>query len=168
MKDTPYTITYIIIGITIVLFAIVIFFITNENYATVTGGKGYFQKQYNQCINQCNRSDPSKRLQSTGNINCGFYCDSVIDRIARSGIESENIPIDNNIINCEIECSDPKFNHNQQRKCVSVCTGQKEIKDWCEKIECPYSKFDKDTCLKMCFLNKLPNNIHNSWNWGLR
>jgi hypothetical protein len=155
----------------------------------ILGALAPYQAHLNECIDQCNRSDPNSRLFSGSNTNCGVFCQSVFTQFARSGVSPDDIPLITNQSICEKGCEDhmktlpeyiedrlhPKLRQEMKRKCVNMCTGQRNAAEWCKKIQCPYSnQYFEDGhkgvpgCMKQCMANTTTNNNQNQWTWGLR
>lgn len=169
--------------ILIVLLIIVVFIVVStatksqENFAQVLGALGPYKKELAECISECERQDPNKRMQSNGNINCDKRCYSIISTIARSNKNRENSKIYADYVNpigdkgdnkteteeCEEICSIAPATHTSYRKCVSMCKCQKEVQSWCSRLWCPYSN-DKD-CMSNCMRVNLSNCNQVSWNW---
>ena len=146
-----------------------------EGYGQVLGSLAPYRSLINECINECNREDPDRRLQESGNWNCGVYCESAFSEFARKGIPPENLGFENTQTLCERQCSDAtdhtltgnaSIDHNSKRKCISVCSGQNEVAEWCKEMWCPYQDDESnEVCMKGCMLNFNTNNNQNSWNW---
>ena len=137
-----------------------------ESYGSVMGQLAPYAEQMNQCINECNRSDPNNRLTEQSNIHCGMYCESIITDMANRGIPPNAYPIRNNMTVCEKQCSGGKT-HDERRKCLSMCHGQREVAQWCKELWCPYSLWPKDECLSQCIALWNSNNNQNSWTWDM-
>ena len=151
---------------------VILFFLSRprkEGFGTILGAAGPYQAQYSQCINQCNRSDPSNHLLKGANINCGVYCDAVISKLAEKGIPAELVPLSDNQSICEKQCANPtgEFTHDEVRSCVSMCTGQRNVMQYCKEIECPYSIINEDECISQCVRTKTTNNNQNDWHWDM-
>ena len=138
-----------------------------EGYGSVLGQLAPYAEQMNQCLNECNRSDPNNRLTAQANINCGKYCESVIGEMANRGIPPSTYPIHNNMVECEKQCSAPGSTHNEQRKCISMCHGQREVAQWCKELWCPYSLWGEGDCMDQCIALWNTNNNNNSWTWDM-
>lgn len=140
----------------------------NEKYGTVLGALGPYQELIAECMNQCNRTDPSRRLLSQGDWNCGAYCVSVYTEFARQGVPPETLKVNTSMSDCEKQCSRGEYatNPSAKRKCVSVCTGQNEVAKWCKELQCPYTIGDKNECMFDCVRTNTTNNNQVSWNWS--
>lgn len=136
-----------------------------ERFGTVLGQLGPYAKQMNHCLNECERSDPSNRLSDRGNMYCGLYCDSVISKMANSGVHPETYPIDDNMTICTEQCNTPGSTHEEKRKCISMCHGQREVAQWCKELWCPYSLWPHKDCMAQCISTWNVNNNQNSWTW---
>ena len=161
MKQT--TLICIIIGILLLIF--LLSRSSTERYGTVLGAAGNYGQGLVNCLNDCEREDPDKRLQGQSNFNCSIYCDYVISDMAQKGIPPEEFPVHNNLKKCEIQCSAPNATETEFRKCVSVCYGQREALQYCKELQCPYSLDDENTCLKQCASTQGINSNQVSWNW---
>lgn len=145
---------------------------TSENYGSVLGQLAPYQKQLNMCLNQCNRSDPNKRLLAQANINCGRYCEYIMTEMAQNGIPPETLPITDNLKICQAQCNIPlesgrKPTESEKRKCVSMCYGQRQVSQWCKELWCPYSLDDEDSCMNHCFATQNVNNNQVAWKWDM-
>lgn len=144
--------------------------VTQEGYGTPLGQLAPYAEHLNECINECNRSDPSRRMLSQSNINCGIYCEAVVTGMAQKGISPESIPINNNFTKCEKQCDttlpDGKLSTpGEKRKCISKCHGQNDVAQWCKELWCPYSTLPEHECMKQCFRTHTTNNNQISWSW---
>jgi len=138
---------------------------SSEHYGTPLGQLAPYVSQMNECINECNREDPSRRFSSPGNFNCGVYCESIFTNLAQHGYPASKLHYSNSMKKCEKQCDDPYATKNEKRKCIGVCTGQNEVAKWCKELWCPYSTFDNDDCMKQCVATNTTNNNQVSWNW---
>jgi len=183
-----------IILIAILTIAIVIVVVlsskpSQQEGLTILGALAPYKAHLNEFIVQCNRSDPNKRMFSGSNTNCGVFCQSVFSQFARSGIDPKEIPLINNQSLCEKSCADhmeklpeyisnklhPKLRVEMNRKCITMCTGQRNAAEWCKKIQCPYNnQYMGDmhdgvpSCMNQCMANTTTNNNQNQWTWGMR
>lgn len=156
---------------------------------TILGALAPYQAHLTECIDQCNRSDPGKRLFSGSNTDCSVYCQAVFTEFARSGIDPKEIPITTHQSECETICDtgmkelpeyiagriDGKLATDMRRDCIGVCTGHRNIAEWCKKIQCPYSADYLDDnnknvpgCMEQCVTSMSANNNQTRWVWGLR
>lgn len=146
---------------------------------SVLGEMAPYRKQFGQCIDQCNRWDPSTSLFSGSNTNCGVYCESVFSQLARTGIPPEIVPRQRTYTEkCKRQCSDgmkklptwlkdeilhvadaagaPAVVDNRKAlfksmedKCVDTCVGHHNVVEWCKKTQCPYAIVD-DKAIPSC------------------
>jgi len=140
----------------------------NRQNFQILAAAGPYQAQYVQCLNECQKEDPGDRL-GVNNLTCGAYCDSVITELIENGIPPEDVPIKNNLTECEQECNEKAFPDSTKediRKCISSCHGAKEVSQYCAELWCPYSRFPHDLCMNMCTSSNGANNNQNAWNWG--
>lgn len=159
-------------GIILVVLIVVVVKKKREGYGTVLGQLAPYQKHLSECINQCNREDPNRRLLAGSNINCGVYCESVVTEMAQRGIPPESIEIVNEESVCKKQCSgnlpSGRTPTKQERdKCESMCQGQQNVAKYCSELWCPYSVFPRDECMKMCFDTATTNNNQVSWKWDM-
>ena len=138
-----------------------------ENYGSVLGQLAPYQEQLNECVSQCEKTDPNTRLLPQANINCGRYCEFVMTEFANKGTHPASIPINNTTKKCEKQCNVIGSTENEQRKCVSMCEGRNEIAKWCKELWCPYSLFDEDKCMNWCTSTGNINNNQVSWEWAM-
>lgn len=154
----------------IILSLILIFFViyhrqNKEGYGTVLGSAANYQEQLVNCLNQCEKEDPDKRLLPQANLNCAAYCDYIISDMAEKGIPPSEFPLINFSLNdCENKCS--KGSYSERRACLGLCYSEHEIAQWCKEIQCPYSYYDEDDCMKMCISTKQVDNNQMRWNWS--
>lgn len=133
----------------------------------ILGAAAPYQAQLSQCITQCNRSDPNNRLMPQNNLYCEDYCNDVVSSFAESGIPAKNIPISDNYTLCESQCNTPDSTPEQRKKCISMCYGQNQVAQWCKELWCPYSLWDDDQCMDLCFRTWNTNNNQVSWEWAM-
>lgn len=171
---------YILIISFVILLLVVCYVCCNQNVIPhnpprerfqILGAAADYQGQYTQCLNACGKEDPSSSFSSPNNLMCGVYCDYVISNMASAGIPPAMVPTSNYQGTCEEECEREGkklggMSHNSIRKCVSSCSSQKEVANWCAVMQCPYSLFPTDLCMNMCTSSKGANSNSNSWKWG--
>jgi len=139
-----------------------------EPFGQILGAAGPYQKQYVQCLNECQKEDPNDRL-GHNNLTCGYYCDAVITEMSNQGIPPKDVELDDNLLQCSQECAKHSTYDTTRRdyqKCVSGCYGAKEVSQWCKELWCPYSRFPQDLCMNMCTSSNGANNNQNAWKWG--
>jgi len=153
----------LVILVTIII--IIFFFRVKEKYGTVLGAIGPYKAQFAHCLRQCDRSNPNNRLLGQANINCGKYCQYILTDFAKKGIPPQSIKIENNQTKCEKSCSRYYNDHNTFRKCVSLCSGEMEVEQWCRELWCPYSHLPVKKCVNACKAINGTNNNQNSWTW---
>nr|QBK86350.1 MAG: hypothetical protein LCMAC102_01450 [Marseillevirus LCMAC102] len=156
--------------ITVVLILGFLFIISkkkSEGYGTPLGQLAPYVEQLNECINECDREDPNRRLLATGNWNCGKYCESIITDLAQKGVSPSSpfLRVRNSMTDCEKQCSGFGATHNEKRKCISMCFGRKEVGKWCKELWCPYSVEDDDECMRDCIATNSTNANQVAWTW---
>ncbi|MDB4769571.1 hypothetical protein OAG24_01260 [bacterium] len=166
----------------IIIIFIIIFVLTTwnspqkDNFAQVLGALGPYKHELAECISECEKQDPNRRLQANGNIGCDKRCYSILSQKARSEDPQERVvslsdinPIGDggdNItenIECEELCSSVPATHASYRKCISMCKCQKEVQSWCSRLWCPYS--DSKNCMNDCMKTNLSKCNQVSWTW---
>jgi hypothetical protein len=158
---------YIIILILSLFFIFYALSQNKESFGTPIGSLAPYREHITECINQCNKSDSTKRLLKSPNMYCDRFCQSVFTDISRLGIPPSKIPLKTDLSICEKNCENIK-NENIKRNCISTCHGQREALEYCKKIQCPYSTLPEYECMEQCFLLTNLNNNSVSWNWGLK
>lgn len=162
MKDLSYV--FVIIGVVILLW--ILCKRKSEDFGLL-GAAAPYQAQLSQCITQCNRSDPGNRFMSQNNLFCEDYCNDIISKFSESGINPKSIPLKDNYTICEEQCNVEGSTPDEKKKCVSMCYGQNNIAQWCKELWCPYSLWDGDKCMDMCFRTWNTNNNQVSWEWAM-
>ena len=161
-------IVLVIIGVMLVLLVPRCLSTSQENYGTVLGQLAPYREQINECVKQCERSDPLNRLLPQGNVNCGVYCESLMTEMANRGFAPDTYPIETNLSRCEKQCvGNEHTTHEEKRKCISVCHGQREVGQWCKETLCPYSRWPEEKCMEICIATNNVNNINGSWVWEM-
>jgi hypothetical protein len=149
------------------IFFVVIFFImkkrkdhkTKENYGFVMGAMGTRKSEYYNCISDCEREDPSKKLGPThGNLFCAEYCDSKItDEILNN---NKKFIVASYMDSCTAACGGDKSGNF----CRDRCFCEHEVVEKC-KQECAYSTSSTEYCMQECQKSKLPNCSTLAWNF---
>lgn len=137
-----------------------------ESYGTPLGQLAPYNALINECIDECNREDPNRRLGEAGNWNCGVYCESMATSLANAGIPPESLSYSNSMTKCEKQCEKGKTKL-ERRKCKSMCFGQNEVAKWCKELYCPYSLFPHDDCMQQCISVHNTNNNQTGWSWQI-
>jgi hypothetical protein len=158
----------IILIIAIVVVIIAYIHKGREKYGTPLGQLAPYRKFIAECVNECNREDPNKRLLASGNWNCGKYCESMATELSRQGIPPSSIKIHNSLEHCQKQCEDPSKSKYEIQNCKSMCFGQNEVAKWCKELYCPYSLLDEGECMRQCFAVNTTNNNQLAWTWGSR
>ena len=141
---------------------------SSEGYGVPLGQLAPYRKQYGQCLDQCNREDPGRRLLPQTNVNCDLYCNSVLTDAAERGIPPSSFQFSDSTSQCKKSCADPSATENEKRKCISMCFGRNEVSKWCKELWCPYSTLPEGECIKQCTLTNLANTDQVAWTWGVR
>lgn len=150
-------------AVVFVILVVAVLLLCGKPEGFILGSAAPYKTQYNECLNQCVRSDPNKRFLSQANVNCGRYCDSVISDMARLGVPPSDTNISNSMTKCEKQCGGDT---PEQRKCLKMCYGQNEVAQWCKELWCPYSLSPNDKCMRRCFSTWTANNNQFSgWKW---
>jgi len=140
-----------------------------ESYGTVLGQLANYNSQINNCLNECEKSDPGDRFLAQGNINCGEMCNDIFTNYAEIPIKSENTQFTKSTTDkCWDVCrknSTSETTHDELKICVSQCVGGESVKEWCDRLWCPYSKLDPKVCSELCQASKSTNNNQNNWVW---
>jgi hypothetical protein len=136
----------------------------SENFGQVLGALAPYREQIGECIAECDREDPSRRLLAPGNWNCGTYCESVFTKLAEKGVDPKLIKIKNSFTTCEKQCENAP-SENSRRKCISMCFGQNEVAKWCKELWCPYTDIDNSECMRDCVRINTTNNNQLAWTW---
>lgn len=157
--------------ILIVLFLVLVFILcslkkSNENFK-VLGSMGNLKSLYYRCINECEKTDPTKQMTPTkGSMACLAYCDSIITDLARRGGASytDDLKIGNVNVNTNI---DDAYNMcgpgTRGSKCRSVLTTNYQIDDKCRQ-DCEYSTLPQEICMDNCSQSRSSANSI-GWSW---
>lgn len=155
----------LIIILLIILLLFLILVKPKEGYGAVNGAAAPYQEQLVNCLNQCEKEDPDKRLLTQSNLNCAAYCDFIISDMAEKGVPPEDFPLVNfSLDSCEKRCS--KGTYSERRQCLGLCYSDHEIAQWCKEMQCPYSTFPEDECMSMCVSSKRLDTNNMRWNWS--
>ncbi len=170
--------TLVLIVVIILTLLVVLGCLNNgkESFGQVMGALGQYQKPMYECISECERQDPSRRLLKNSNWNCGEYCASIFTEIARQGIPPESLKIRNTETDCEKQCSDYSElpsplgrwftpTYDDKRKCISMCQCEEEVAKFCKEQNCPWTSVDEDVCMEDCIATQMVNCNQVSWNW---
>lgn len=133
----------------------------------VLGSLASQKKMYYQCLSDCERDDPTKRLSPTkGSMMCQEYCDSTITDIARRGGASypndifvEEAPIKTSMDKAYEKCGSGV----KASKCRSDSFTASEIDEKCRQ-NCAFSTLQPKECMESC-TQVLDVNKNLGWNW---
>ena len=140
-----------------------------EGYGFVNGSLGRYTRGYNQCLSECEREDSSKFL---GSLYCAQYCDTKYTGLARQGgpsyplsepvvsVSADGTTDEPRVDQCYHMCGDSLLG----QKCRQWCDCDKQVDDKC-RIDCAYSRFDEQDCMKMCTAKNSVNCVTNGWQW---
>ena len=96
---------------------------------------------------------------------CNTYCDFIVTDMQQRGIPPEDFNLINfSLDTCELKCN--TSTDSEKNACLGLCYSEREVAKWCKEMECPYSLFDDDDCMKMCTSSKNTNNTNMRWNWS--
>jgi len=155
---------FLVIVIVVIIVVLLIFQKPKEGFGNVLGAVGPYQELLVNCLNQCDEEDPSNRLLPQTNVTCNAYCDFIVSDMAKKGIPPSDFKLVNFSLNdCEAKCA--TSNDAERMKCLGLCYSEHDVAKWCKEMECPYSNFDEDTCMKMCISSKNADNVNTRWNW---
>lgn len=156
---------FLVLIIAIVIVVIFLLRSQKEGFGNVIGAAAPYQELLVNCLNQCDEEDPSNRLLPQANITCDAYCDFIVSDMAKKGIPPEDFKLVNFSLNdCETRCA--SSNNDERMKCLGLCYSEHEVAKWCKEMQCPFSNFDEDDCMKMCVSSKNADNINMRWNWS--
>src|SRR5262249_6344436 len=110
----------ILLFILIIIFIIPIFTSKKEKYGFAIGALGDYQKQYYQCISECEREDSAKFMGKThGSWNCDLFCNSKYTQLAKEArkyLNPMSIAINGPASECQLSPSSTR-----QEQCYQQC-----------------------------------------------
>lgn len=151
---------YIALLVLIIILILCLSWSKEEKFGTVLGSAGPYQKSYNHCLNECNRSDPGLRFLEQGNIGCSAYCDYTLSQSIKNKVPPKLTESEDNMEKCERICGNDRY-------CLSKCYGYREVEDWCDRLWCPYSPYNKKFCMDQCISVWNTLNNQSSWKWDM-
>lgn len=142
-----------------------------EDFGQLTGALYPYRKQLSQCLDDCAREDPAKRLTGP-NLFCWMGCQSKFTNMSKNGIPPEEADKPTIIDRCRTQCQNslgPTDNCTNDRlmvnKCIGNCACKHQVVDKCWN-DCQYTT-NRDKCMKDCVDIGTVRCNQFSWTWRL-
>jgi len=113
---------------------------SEEHFGDVIGAAGEFRQQYFNCLNACEKTDPTKRL-SQNPWACGMYCDDIVAKSVAQGRNLGAFLNDSQL--CERQCT----NSSDSLACRAGCVCARNVDEFCAQ-QCSHS--DIPMCASWC------------------